>query len=86
MKGGLPKRYQEPLKKLNERKYLIISQAYKGGGVVVMNNNFYVENMLHLLNDERTCRNIGVSFPQREADALKNITRKYCPRRRVKER
>ena len=53
-RGGLPRRYQKPLEKFNERKYLIITQAYKGGGVVVKNNNFYVEKMLHFLSNGGT--------------------------------
>ncbi len=39
----LPKRYKEAIERLGKRTDLIITQADKGGGVVIMNKSYYIE-------------------------------------------
>ncbi|XP_076044806.1 uncharacterized protein LOC143027405 [Oratosquilla oratoria] len=55
--NALPSRYISALKNLGEDKDLVITQADKGGGIVVMDKTDYDKKMLDLLEDEILTKN-----------------------------
>ena len=52
--NSLPRRYQLALDDLAKDQSIIITQAYKGGGIIVMDNEEYVQKMKELLADHET--------------------------------
>ncbi|XP_076059672.1 uncharacterized protein LOC143036309 [Oratosquilla oratoria] len=77
---GLPRRFMVALENLRQRANLLITQADKGGGIVVMNKVDYDNKMLELLNDKDTYKKMDTGFAQREADKLKKNARKILSR------
>ncbi|XP_076065238.1 uncharacterized protein LOC143039251 [Oratosquilla oratoria] len=76
----IPRRYKEALHTLSQDDSIIISQADKGGGVIVMNKNDYLDKMLDLLNDHTTYERKPDGNADNEAEKFKiearNILRK----------
>ncbi|XP_076028554.1 uncharacterized protein LOC143017676 [Oratosquilla oratoria] len=68
------------LENLRQRANLLITQADKGGGIVVMNKVDYDNKMLELLNDKETYKKMDTGFAQREADKFKKNARKILSR------
>lgn len=52
--SGLPKRYQLAMTSLKKRDNIIITKADKGGKVVILNRETYLEKAYSLLNDNET--------------------------------
>ena len=75
-KSVLPRRYREALKKLGKCENIVITQADKGGGVVVLNKNEYVNKMMDLLSDGSTYERKHVGFANSEAEKFKIEARK----------
>ncbi|XP_076059674.1 uncharacterized protein LOC143036311 [Oratosquilla oratoria] len=77
---GLPRRFMVALENLRQRANLLITQADKGGGIVVMNKVDYDNKMLELLNDKDTYKKMDTGFAQQEADKFKKNARKILTR------
>ncbi|XP_076036062.1 uncharacterized protein LOC143022012 [Oratosquilla oratoria] len=77
---SLPRRFMKALEDLSRRTDILITQADKGGGIVVMNKSSYVEKMHELLNDENTYKKMPTGFAQQEADEFKKKARKILSR------
>ena len=50
--GTLPRRYVKALRDLANDSEIIVTQADKGGGIVIMDTDQYVEKMREMLNDK----------------------------------
>lgn len=76
----LPFRYKRALIDLNKNKDIVITQADKGGGVVIMNKSDYVEKMCDLLDDETTYEKMNAGYADNEAKKFKSAVRKILVR------
>ena len=68
---AIPRRYLKTLQELGKCENIVITHADKGGGVIVMNKNDYVEKMLLLLNDGTTYESKTEGYAKREAEKFK---------------
>ena len=64
---GLPRRFKEALTKLSDQKDIIITQADKGGGIVILDKMDYINKMNDLLNDTETYRETRNGFTLEKA-------------------
>ena len=66
----LPKRYMEALKGLAKDTSVVITQADKGGGVVIMNKDDYVNKMNDLLQDCDT-------YEKKATGSIEKLSKKF---------
>ena len=52
--SSLPKRYKRALQKLANDDSIVVTQADKGGGIIIMDKQQYVTKMDEMLNDSET--------------------------------
>ncbi len=83
---ALPRRFQKALEALGKRTDIVVTQADKGGGVVVLKKTEYEEKMQLLLNDTDTYRETCTGFTDKEAARFNKEVRKILSRsNRVKK-
>ncbi|XP_076035370.1 uncharacterized protein LOC143021647 [Oratosquilla oratoria] len=74
--SGIPRRFREALTRLQKRTDLVITQADKGGGIVIMKKTDYNEKMQELLDDRDTYKNVEIGYASRKAQEFKKEARK----------
>ncbi|XP_045107741.1 uncharacterized protein LOC123502642 [Portunus trituberculatus] len=77
---GLPRRFRTALEDLGRRTDIVITQADKGGGVVVMKRTEYVDKMQQLLSDSNTYKKTRTGFAEKEAAKFSKEVRKILSR------
>ena len=72
----MPRRYQVALETLSKDDSVIITQADKGGGIIILDKQEYVRKMEHLLSDTETYEKKQTGDAKKEADKFNKAARK----------
>ena len=76
----LPKRYTQALKQLANDRSIVVTQADKGGGIIIMNTEKYDKKMKEMLNDEHIYSKVQNGHGKRQSDTFNKETRKILKR------
>ena len=68
----------DALSNLEKDRTIVIKEADKGGGVVIMDTEFYRQIMLAHLNDQNTYIPINPSDTPKVLEKIKRLTTRYC--------
>ena len=74
--SSLPKRYHGALETLAKDITIVITQADKGGGIIIMDKVEYIRKMEELLSDTETYQKKPAGDAKREADKFNKAARK----------
>ena len=77
---ALPRRYEKALNDMKKDSSVHITQADKGGGVVVMDSSSYTEKMIELLEDETTYTARQQGFAEKQGMAFNQSMRRLLRR------
>ncbi|XP_076037629.1 uncharacterized protein LOC143023045 [Oratosquilla oratoria] len=72
---SIPKRYMKVLNELGRNKELVITQADKGGGIIILDKSDYENKMMELLSD-------GTTYEEKHHSYAEEKTRKFTSRAR----
>ena len=72
----LPRRYMKALKSLADDQSIVITQADKGGGVVIIDRTEYVDKMNELLNDQEVYSKKSSGFIEKTSKKFNQDARK----------
>lgn len=75
-RSAIPRRHREALADLSRDESIVITQADKGGGVIVMDKNDYINKMMDLLNDATTYEKKDIGYAISEARTFDKEVRK----------
>ena len=75
-KNSMPKRYQLALEELAKDQSLVITQADKGGGIIILDKTEYDKKMEELLSDPDTYQKKHSGYAKRESDKFNKEARK----------
>ncbi|XP_043197909.1 uncharacterized protein LOC122368238 [Amphibalanus amphitrite] len=78
--GSLPRRYLKALRDLANDSGIIVTQADKGGGIVIMDRAQYIQKMQDLLSDKDTYEKKGSGFNDKENKVFNKEARKILKR------
>ena len=78
--GSLPRRYSKALRDLSSDNDIIVTQADKGGGIVIMDKVSYIQKMQDLLSDEETYEKKQTGFNDKENKVFNKEARKVLKR------
>ena len=74
--SSLPRRYMQALNELANDKSIIITQADKGGGIVIMDAKRYDEKMKEMLSDRNTYKKIKTGQGRKDSEQFNKEARK----------
>ena len=77
---SLPKRYLKALEGLAEDKNVIVTQADKGGGVIIMDSSEYLRKLSDLLTDAETYAKKEAGFGAKQSKQFNKSARKILKR------
>jgi hypothetical protein len=72
-KSNLSREEEKALKDLSNDDSIIIKEADKGGGVVVMNKHFYEQKILHMLHDTQYYRDTDKNHQKKTLGKIKQL-------------
>ena len=72
----LPRRYINALENLAVDKNITVTQADKGGGMIIMDSSQYLEKLNELLSDAETYAKKGLGFAKKESINFNKQARK----------
>ena len=73
----LPRRYINALENLAMDKNITVTQADKGGGVIIMDSSHYLQKLNELLSDAETYEKKTLDLPRKKALALTSKPAKF---------
>ena len=74
---NINKSEREAIKNLKENTEIVIKEADKGSGIVIMNRNFYESKILEMLSDTETYREIPTNMDRNVINKIKNLAQKH---------